>query len=168
MALGIAAAAIAAFLKSPAGKKILSKAVEKATPVAKTVVKGAKKTKGKRKTKSPTGMDKAQRQKVHYDLAVKHDWDTAIRRKFDKLEKLKLKDAKAVTGSASRAEKAAAKAANRAKHMKAADEGGYSTALTQKRDAGLITASGESTKTASAAGPVKVKKIPTNGRRKNK
>ena len=157
--------ALKLLLKSKEGRKLLKESVDKIGGGMRR-----KRLKGEAKppTKSPTGLAKAERQKAAYDKAVKMGWDTKLRRKFDAAAAKKKKDARAVVSSADRAAKAEARNTFQAQKIAEADKGGYTTRLTQKRDAGLITASGESTKTASAAGPVKVKKIPTNGRRKNK
>ena len=133
--IGAGIAAIIAALKSKPGQKAVKEAAEKAIKEAKGY--RPKRPKGTPKTTaSPTGMDKAQRDKHYYDIAVKMGWNTAKRRKIDAKLAKKKKDAKAVVGSATRAQKAADKNTFQAERIALADKGKYSTALTKKRDTG--------------------------------
>jgi len=138
------ASQLAQLLKSPEGKKAIAKAAKEvvkasekiARKAAKEAEKAAKevvqKVKGPKPSKSPTGLTKAERHKKQYDLAVKNDWNTAIRRKYDAIAK----DARTVvSGGLSRA---ARKEANQKASIAKADAGGYKTRLTEKRDAGTL------------------------------
>ena len=125
--------ALKLLLKSKEGRKLLKESVDKIGGGMRR-----KRLKGEAKppTKSPTGLAKAERQKAAYDKAVKMGWDTKLRRKFDAAAAKKKKDARAVVSSADRAAKAEARNTFQAQKIAEADKGGYTTRLTQKRDAG--------------------------------
>ena len=125
--------ALKLLLKSKKGRELIKEAIDK--------TKGGTRRKrlpgeAKPPTKSPTGMNKAERDKFYYDRAVRMGWNTAKRRKIDALKTQKAKDARAVVSSADRAAKAEARNTFQAQKIAEADKGGYSTRLTQKRDAG--------------------------------